>query len=100
MRLLRMLFGGSSSYEGKAPRYSTTTTALCSPSTVSFLIHTHVHSPLAKAMNAALLPARVNDKFQDPLYLFLELVRAGVMHGNLWTGRGYSGGPSFGAGVY
>jgi hypothetical protein len=47
-------------------------------------------------MHAALQSARINDKFQDPLYLFLELVRAGVMHGNLWTGRGYSGGPSFG----
>jgi len=40
---------------------------------------------------------RVNDKFQDPLYLFLELVRAGVLHGNLWSQRAYSGGPSFGS---
>jgi Temperature dependent protein affecting M2 dsRNA replication len=42
--------------------------------------------------------ARVNDKFQDPLYLFLELVRAGVMHGHLWSGPAFSGGPSFGTG--
>ena len=42
----------------------------------------------------------MNDKFQDSLYLYLELVRAGVMHGNLWSGRAFSGGPSFGTGTY
>lgn len=51
-------------------------------------------------MHNALLPTRINDKFQDPLYLFLELVRAGVMHGNLWSGRAFSGGPSFGTGKF
>lgn len=61
-------------------------------------MHTHTHSALARAMYGALKTSRVNDKFQDPLYLFLELVRAGVMHGNLWSNRAYSGGPSFGAG--
>jgi hypothetical protein len=49
-------------------------------------------------MYVAIKQARVNDKFQDPLYLFLELVRAGVMHGHLWSGRAFSGGPSFGTG--
>ncbi|KAG8974004.1 hypothetical protein FRC05_007920 [Tulasnella sp. 425] len=62
-----------------------------------FLMHTHTHSPFGRAMFAALEGARVNDKFQDPLYIFLELVRAGVMHGNLWSNRAYSGGPSFGS---
>lgn len=47
-------------------------------------------------MYAAIKNSKVNDKFQDPLYLFLELVRAGVMHGHLWSGRAFSGGPSFG----
>ncbi|KAJ3565031.1 hypothetical protein NP233_g7901 [Leucocoprinus birnbaumii] len=61
-----------------------------------FLLTTHMHSPLARAMYAALRTARLNDKFQDPLYLFLELVRAGVMHGHLWSNRAFSGGPSFG----
>jgi len=61
-----------------------------------FLIHSHTHSSLARAMHAALQQCKINDKFQDPLYLFLELVRAGVLHGNLWSGRAYSGGPSFG----
>lgn len=65
---------------------------------VRFLMHTHTHSPFGRAMFAALESARVNDKFQDPLYVFLELVRAGVMHGNLWSSRAYSGGPSFGIG--
>ena len=49
-------------------------------------------------MYVALRTARVNDKFQDALYLFLELVRAGVMHGHLWSNRAFSGGPSFGTG--
>ncbi|KAF5359075.1 hypothetical protein D9757_013296 [Collybiopsis confluens] len=61
-----------------------------------FLLNTHTHSPLARAMYTAIKQARVNDKFQDPLYLFLELVRAGVMHGHLWSSRAFSGGPSFG----
>ncbi|TFK39540.1 temperature dependent protein affecting M2 dsRNA replication-domain-containing protein, partial [Crucibulum laeve] len=61
-----------------------------------FLLNTHTHSPLARAMYTAIRQARLNDKFQDPLYLFLELVRAGVMHGHLWSGRAFSGGPSFG----
>lgn len=51
-------------------------------------------------MYGAIKGARVNDKFQDPLYLFLELVRAGVMHGHLWSGRAFSGGPSFGTGEF
>ncbi|PPQ69602.1 hypothetical protein CVT26_001590 [Gymnopilus dilepis] len=61
-----------------------------------FLLNSHTHSPLARAMYNAIKLGRVNDKFQDPLYLFLELVRAGVMHGHLWSGRAFSGGPSFG----
>ena len=51
-------------------------------------------------MYVAIKTARVNDKFQDSLYLFLELVRAGVVHGHLWSGRAFSGGPSFGTGAY
>ncbi|KAH6887217.1 XPG I-region protein [Coprinopsis sp. MPI-PUGE-AT-0042] len=61
-----------------------------------FLLNTHTHSALARAMHTAIKQAKLNDKFQDPLYLFLELVRAGVMHGHLWSGRAFSGGPSFG----
>lgn len=61
-----------------------------------FLLNTHTHSPLARGMYNAIRSAKLNDKFQDPLYLFLELVRAGVMHGHLWSQRAFSGGPSFG----
>lgn len=61
-------------------------------------MNSHMHGPLARAMYAAIKQARVNDKFQDSLYLFLELVRAGVMHGHLWSNRAFSGGPSFGTG--
>ncbi|RXW24385.1 hypothetical protein EST38_g1501 [Candolleomyces aberdarensis] len=61
-----------------------------------FLLNNHTHSALARAMSSAIQTARVNDKFQDPLYLFLELVRAGVMHGQLMSQRAFSGGPSFG----
>lgn len=50
-------------------------------------------------MYTAVKQARLNDKFQEPVYLFLELVRAGVMHGHLWSGRAFSGGPSFGTGM-
>ena len=65
-----------------------------------FLLNTHAHSPLARAMYSSILMAKLNDKFQDPLYIFLELVRAGVMHGHLWSNRAFSGGPSFGTGMF
>lgn len=65
---------------------------------ISSFLNLHTHSPLARAMYNAIKHARLNDKFQDPLYLFLELVRAGVMHGHQWSGRAFSGGPSFGIG--
>lgn len=58
----------------------------------------HTHAPLAQALSAGIKAARVNDKFQEPLYLALELCRAGVLHGDLWSGRAWSGGPSFGTG--
>ena len=74
-------------------------TSLLSPHN-SFLLKTHDHSPMARAMHSAIRQARLNDKFQDSLYLFLELVRAGVMHGHLWSGRAFSGGPSFGTGEH
>jgi hypothetical protein len=65
----------------------------------SYLLNSHTHAPLARAMLIGIKAARLNDKFQDPLFLFLELVRAGVMRGNLLSGRAFSGGPSFGTGA-
>ncbi len=51
---------------------------------------------MGRALYSAIQQSRVNDKFQEPLYLSLELSRAGVLHGDAWSGRQYSGGPSFG----
>ena len=48
-------------------------------------------------MFSALRHARKNDKLEDPLFLLLELIRAGVLHWNLWGNQAYSGGPSFGS---
>ncbi|KAJ7235816.1 hypothetical protein C8J57DRAFT_1530509 [Mycena rebaudengoi] len=95
-----------------------------------FLLNTYRHSPLARAMYAAVkhakmrfscrslppsslslpascsppppspttstplpltyTPAQVNDKLQDQC---LELVRADMMHGHLWSGHAFSGEP-------
>lgn len=38
-----------------------------------FLLAPHTHSALARAMHTSLIQAKVNDKFQDSLFLFLEL---------------------------
>lgn len=54
---------------------------------------------MGKALHAACLSSRVNDRFQESLCLVLELLRAGVVHGTKWGGpdaEPYSGGPSFG----
>lgn len=57
----------------------------------------HTHTPIGNALYLGINACRVNDKFQEPLYLALELARAGVLHGDLWSGKAYSGGPSFGS---
>lgn len=54
---------------------------------------------MGKALHAACGAARVNDRFQESIYLVLELLRAGVVHGGKWGGpdaEPLSGGPSFG----
>jgi hypothetical protein len=97
MKWSQMLSGGSWNYAG-ASCYRPSMKAAKQRFIYRFLLNSHTHSPLARSMHTAIKQARVNDKFQDPLYLFLELVRAGVMHGHLWSGRAFSGGPSFGTG--
>lgn len=54
--------------------------------------------PLAhgKALYKALKVSRVNDKFQEPLYLAIELIRAGVLHSRRYGNKTYSGGPNLG----
>jgi len=43
--------------------------------------------------------AKVNDKFQEPLFLAMELLRAGVLHNGRIGTRAYSGGPNFTGGT-
>lgn len=61
-----------------------------------FLNHDHLHTPYARALHLSLKSARLNDKLQEPLYLALEMIRAGVLHGNAYGGRTKSGGPLWG----
>lgn len=54
---------------------------------------------MGKAFHAACNSARVTDKLQEPIYIILELLRAGVVHGHRFGGPNapvLSGGPSFG----
>ncbi|WVW78180.1 hypothetical protein I302_100131 [Kwoniella bestiolae CBS 10118] len=64
-----------------------------------FISANHTQTLIGKALYAANAVSRVNDRFQEPLYLLLELLRAGVVHGSKWGGDNaevLSGGPSFG----
>lgn len=66
----------------------------------SFVNNNHHQSPIGKAFHAACQAARVTDKLQEPIYIILELLRAGVVHGNRFGGTSaqpLSGGPSFGS---
>lgn len=51
---------------------------------------------MGKAMQAACHSAKVNDRFQESVYLVLELLRAGVVHGHRFGQGILSGGPSYG----
>lgn len=67
--------------------------------TLSFVHNNHHQSPIGKAFHASCQAARVTDKLQEPIYIILELLRAGVVHGNRFGGlsaQPLSGGPSFG----
>lgn len=44
-----------------------------------FLNHDHLHASYARALHLGIRTARLNDKLQEPLYLALELIRAGVL---------------------
>lgn len=61
-----------------------------------FLNAEHTHTAYGRALYTALQQTRVNDRLQEPLYLALELIRAGVLHARLYSETEYSGGPSFG----
>lgn len=59
----------------------------------SFLNNEHSHTAYAKALLHSLSYGGVNDGFQEPLYLALELIRAGVLHSGKFGGTVLSGGP-------
>ncbi|ODO07828.1 hypothetical protein I350_03407 [Cryptococcus amylolentus CBS 6273] len=64
-----------------------------------FVQQNHTHSSIGKALHAAYDISKINDRFQEPLYLILELLRSGVVHGEKWGGPSAAplpGGPSFG----
>ncbi|WVQ75844.1 hypothetical protein IAR50_005477 [Cryptococcus sp. DSM 104548] len=64
-----------------------------------FVQQNHTHSSIGKALHAAYDISKINDRFQEPLYLILELLRSGAVHGEKWGGPGAAplpGGPSFG----
>ncbi|TIA87371.1 hypothetical protein E3P99_03205 [Wallemia hederae] len=62
----------------------------------SFLTPQHTHTPFGRAMHNALTVSRLNDKFQEPLVVLVELLRARVLHDRNFSNRQFSGGPSFG----
>lgn len=61
-----------------------------------FLNHDHLHTPYARALHLSIRSSRLNDKFQEPLYIALELLRAGVLTNKPYGGAMRSGGPSWG----
>lgn len=61
-----------------------------------FLNAEHTLTTYGRALHTAIQHVRVNDRLQEPLYLALELLRAGVLHANPYSESIYSGGPSFG----
>ncbi|KAM0755876.1 hypothetical protein T439DRAFT_295879 [Meredithblackwellia eburnea MCA 4105] len=61
----------------------------------SFLTASHQHTPHAQALYMAMKASKVNDKFQDALYLAMELLRMKALHNGKIGQRVYTGGPNF-----
>lgn len=112
MRLLPTRYGGFLNCEGKlgvlscyvdlqsrlqAISSTNPTDFLCPCSySTRFLGSGHTPTPHGRALYGALVQSRVNDKFQDPVYLAIELVRAGVLHSGKFSNKTWSGGPNLG----
>lgn len=62
----------------------------------NFLNSNHIHTPFGRAMHNSLTVSRLNDKFQEPLLILVELLRAKVLHDNYYSGKQFSGGPTLG----
>ncbi|GAA5923083.1 Mkt1p [Sporobolomyces koalae] len=65
----------------------------------SFLTSAHQHTPHASALHLVMKNSKVNDKFQEPLFLAMELLRANMLHNGRIGTRAYSGGPNFSGGT-
>ncbi|GAA6040406.1 hypothetical protein JCM8097_007600 [Rhodosporidiobolus ruineniae] len=65
----------------------------------SFLTSAHQHNAHSTALHLAMKSSKVNDKFQEPLFLAMELLRANVLHNGRIGTRAYSGGPNFSGGT-
>ncbi|KAI5481413.1 XPG I-region protein [Pseudohyphozyma bogoriensis] len=61
----------------------------------AFLTSAHQHTAYAQALYLAMRSSKVNDKFQESLYLAIELLRANALHNGRIGTRAYSGGPNF-----
>jgi hypothetical protein len=61
-----------------------------------FINPDRTHNVMGKAMHAGFETAHIVDRFQEPLYLILELLRAGVVHGSRFGNEILSGGPTYG----
>ncbi|WFD33416.1 hypothetical protein MCUN1_000229 [Malassezia cuniculi] len=59
-----------------------------------FVGNEHTHTAYGRAFHTALQAVRVTDRVQEPLFVALELVRAGVLHPRLY-GQLYTGGATF-----
>jgi hypothetical protein len=64
-----------------------------------FTNQNHTLAITGKALQESLTKSRVNDRLQESLFLVLELLRAGVLHGDAFEegpNGPLSGGPNFG----
>lgn len=59
--------------------------------------HNHRLSLIGQALHAALVQSKVNDRFQEPMFIVLELLRSGVLHGQKFGEEYRSGGPVSGS---
>jgi hypothetical protein len=62
--------------------------------TSSFITGTdHTLSIAGQGLHTALSSSKVNDRFQEPLTIIIELLRSGVLHGLCFGDAYRSGGP-------
>lgn len=95
MRLLPTRYGASSNFDCKLVFLRSGDLTKILPCNNSFHQPDRQHTPYARALYAAMKGAKVNDKFQEALFLALELLRSGTLHNGRIGTKVYSGGPAF-----